>query len=79
MRNVFNKEALFSTAIVTATITGVTAIALAVTDGTLLIAPFAGAALGFSYHMGVGRGMELGEATRRPSDTGSIEEAPSPK
>ena len=64
MSNLFNKKALFSTAIVTATIASAATAALAITDGPLLLAPFAAAALGVPYHMGLCRGMELGKTIR---------------
>lgn len=78
MTKIFNREALFSTAVVTATITTVTAAALAVADGPVLIAPFAAAALGFSYHMGVSRGMELSKAAEQQINA-LPEDAPSPR
>ena len=78
MSNIFNRKALFSTAIVTATIASAAAAALAIADGPLLLAPFAAAALGFPYHMGLCRGLALGHTSEPESNT-VPDNAPTPK
>lgn len=75
MKSIFDRAALFSTAIVTTTVASVGAAAMAVTDGPMLLAPFAAAALGFSYHMGICRGQELASSQNQSKGSKSKDAA----